>query len=121
MTIAEAIAAIDERVDNDVSPAEKVRCLSNLDAKIKSEFLDRYETPVSFSGYKEDTPGDTELLVPAPYDDIYLYHLESMIYYRNEEMPRYNNAITLFNDLYADFRKFYNRNHTARPVKVKYF
>ncbi len=121
MTIAEAIAAVDELRENDVSREEKIRWLSNLDKKIKQEFLDQYEETVDFDGYSEETDGNTDLLIPPPYDELYLYHLESMIHYRNEEMTRYNNAITLFNDAYADFRKHYNRNHRAKSVKVKYF
>ncbi len=123
MKICEAIAAVDELRENDVSPEEKIRWLSNLDRKIKTEVLDQYEgsKDILFDGYTEDTPGDTELLVPAPYDELYLYHLESMIHYRNEEMTRYNNAITLFNDTYEGFRKQYNRTHKAKSVKIKYF
>ena len=123
MKISEVIAAVEELRGSEATPEEQTRWLSRLDQRIKLEVLDRYEGSENlvFEGYTEDTSGDTELLVPAPYDELYLYHLEAEIHYRNEEMTRYNIAITRFNELYEAFRKHYNRTHSAKSVKIRYF
>ena len=64
-----------------------------------------------FYGYDIDLDMETELLVPAPYDEMYLRWLEAMIDYHNGEDERYNNAITLFNNAFDGYKKYYTRNH----------
>jgi hypothetical protein len=67
-----------------------------------------------FNGYDENTDGDTVLLVPSPYDEIYLRWLEAMIDYNNGEYDKYNSAIQLYNTMYRGFANYYTRTH--RPV-----
>ena len=113
MTIAEAIAKVDSLKPNTYTPEDKVEWLSNLDARVKSQIIDAHERcdPFQFYGYDIDLDMETELLVPAPYDEMYLRWLEAMIDYHNGEDERYNNAITLFNNAFDGYKKCYTRNH----------
>jgi hypothetical protein len=64
----------------------------------------------------------TVLLVPAPYDDVYLRWLEARIDYANGEYGKYNNSLTAYNDAYSLFERYYNRNNM--PIlkgKFKFF
>lgn len=121
MTIIDAINTIDAIKPNTYTQAEKLAWLSTLDEMIKKEIIDTHEgaEAVDFHGYDEDTDVSAPLLVPAPYDEIYLFWMESKIDYWNGESSRYNNSITMFNNAYASYQEYYNRMH--RPLGNRRF
>ena len=123
MTIIEAINRIDAINPNNYTQPEKVAWLSTLDGVIKKEIIDTHEgaEAVTFNGYHEDTPLDTELLVPAPYDEVYLFWLQSKIDYWNGETGKYNNSVTMYNKAYSNFERAYNREHKPISKKFKFF
>ena len=116
MTIAEVISKVDELKPNTYSFEDKVAWLSNLDGRVKTQIIDTHEChhPVYFYGYDSDADQETLLLVPHPYDEMYLRWLEAMIDYHNGEDDRYNNAIMLFNNAYEGYKKHYTRTHMPR-------
>ena len=113
MTIAEVISKVDALKPNTYTPEDKVAWLSNLDTRVKSQIIDAHERndPIYFYGYDSILDQETELLVPAPYDEMYLRWLEAQIDYHNGEDDRYNNAIILFNNAYEGYKKHYTRTH----------
>lgn len=113
MTIAEAISKVDALKPNTYSTEDKVAWLSTLDARVKKQVINahEYSDTIFFYGYDSVTDMETELLVPAPYDEMYLRWLEAQIDYHNSEDDRYNNAIMLFNNAYDGYKKFYTRTH----------
>lgn len=113
MTIAEVISKVDSLKPNTYTPDDKIDWLSNLDARVKSQIIDTHEggENISFCGYDSMVDQETELLVPSPYDEVYLRWLEAQIDYHNGEDGRYNNAIVLFNNAYEGFKKHYTRTH----------
>ena len=123
MTIVEALHRIDELKPNSYSQAEKIKWLSSLDGVIKSEIIDTHEDGegIAFSGYADDAELTTVLLVPAPYDDIYLKWLEAQIDYTNGEYGKYNNSLIAYNDAYDLYQRYYNRTHMPKGTKFKYF
>lgn len=123
MKIIEAIQAVDTLKPNAYSELEKIQWLSKLDGIIKTEIIDTHEgnEDITFNGYDENTSLETELLVKAPYDSIYVSWLESRIDYANGEYAKYNNSTTVFNTAYASYEKYYNRNHMPKGNSIKYF
>lgn len=123
MTIMDALYRIDELKPNSYSQPEKIKWLSSLDGVIKSEIIDTHEggEDMTFSGYGEDASLTTVLLVPAPYDDIYLKWLEAQIDYNNGEYGKYNNSLVAYNDAYDLYQRHYNRTHMPKGQKFKYF
>lgn len=123
MTILEAINRVDSTKPNSYTQVEKVDWLSTLDGVVKSNIIDTHEDDenVVFEGYNADTLLDTELLVPAPYDDIYIRWLEARIDYANGEINKYNNSLTAYNDAYDLYANYYNRKHMPKGSKFKYF
>lgn len=119
MKLIEAITAIDELKPNTFSREEKIRWVSTLDGMVKRQIIDTHvnDVPVVFLGYDAATPGDTELLVSAPYDELYLWWLSAQIDYHNGEFLRYNNSSTLFNTGFSVFAELYHRDH--RPVGAR--
>ena len=122
MKIAEALAQIDTQLPNTYPQMDKVRWLSNLDSKVKTLIIDTHEggEGVTFSGY-DGTDLDTELLIPAPFTDVYLRWLEAQIHYANGEVKRYNNAIENYNVEWTAYQNHYNRTHMPKGTRFKYF
>ena len=122
MKIIEAINRIDSLKHNTYSESDKVEWLSRLDAMVKNHIIDTHEgDEVTFTGYDDGTDLQTELLVPAPYDEVYLRWMEAQIYYHNGEYDNYNNAIDMFNTAFDGYKNYYNRTHMPKGKKFKFF
>ena len=113
MKIIEAITRLDSLKFNTYTQEDKVEWLSRLDSMVKKNIIDTHEGAegVIFSGYDENTNLQTELMVPVPYDEMYLRWLEAQIDYHNGEYDKYNNAIIMFNTAFEAYQAFYTRNH----------
>lgn len=123
MKIIEAINRIDAMKHNTYSQPDKVRWLSTLDSMVKNHVIDTHEgaEEVSFTGYDDSTDLQTELLMPAPYDEAYMHWLESKIDYHNGEYGKYNSAMETFTTFYDGYKAYYNRHHMPKAKKLKYF
>ena len=84
--------------------------LSTLEAMVYEQILARHGGAEEFRPLSEGEP-DRLLLVPSPYDEMYLRYLEAQIHYRNGEFTRYNNAISLFNAIFEAYAAHYTRSH----------
>ena len=116
MKIIEAINKIDELKFNAFSQDQKVGWLSRLDTMVKTQIIDTHEGggSVGFTGYNSDTDLQTELLVGAPFDEIYLRWMEAQIDYYNGEIKKYNISMSMFNTEYEAFENWYRRNHKPK-------
>ena len=93
-----------------------------MDGKVKEEIIDTHESEmtVNFSGYDENTPIITELLVTYPYDELYPMWLEAQIDYANSEYTKYNNSMSMFNTAYSNYERYYNRTHMPKGTELKF-
>ncbi len=123
MTIMEALHRADALKPNMYTTAEKIKWLSILDGIIKKEIIDTHEDgeSVVFEGYEEDVELTKELLVIAPYDDIYIHWLEAQIDYTNGEYGKYQNSKAMYNASYDAYKNHYNRTHMPKGKKFKFF
>ena len=123
MTIIEAINRIDSLKPNNYTQEDKIKWLSTIDGVIKEEIINTHEgaDAVIFDGYDVDTALDTVLIVPAPYDDIYVKWLEAQIDYFNGETAKFNNSIAMYNTAYSVFERYYNRTHMPIGKSIKFF
>lgn len=117
MTIIEAINRLDALKFNTYTQDDKVAWLSSLDSAVKLQIIDNYSGAenIPFSGYDKNTPLDTVLLVPAPYDEVYLRWMEAQIDYYNGEYDKFNNSIIMYNTVLDAYQKYYARTH--KPVQ----
>lgn len=123
MKIIEAINRIDSLKHNTYSQNDKVAWLSRLDSNIKRLIIDTHEggDKVIFAGYDDSTDLKTEMLAPAPFDEMYLRWLEAQIDYSNGEYDKYNNSILMYQTVYDAYANYYNRTHMPLCKKIKYF
>lgn len=113
MKLFEAIERIDSLKFNTYSQNDKVEWLSRLDWSIKKNIIDLHDgaDAVSFNGYDDATDMQTELLVPPPFDEVYLRWLEAQIDYHNGEYDKYNAAIIMYNTAFESYANYYKRTH----------
>lgn len=118
MTIQKAIDLADSMKPNMMLQAVKIGFLSEIEGKIHEEIImthahtaEEETRPV----YDEETDTSTEMLVPAPYDMVYVYWLMAQIDHLNQEMDKYNNDRSLFEDAYGNFGDYWNR--TRMPIQ----
>ena len=122
MKISEAINQLDELKHNTYTQSNKVQWLSRLDAMVKKQIIDTHEgEEVIFNGYDDSTDMNTELLIPAPFDEVYLRWMEAQIDYHNGEYGKYNNSMELFNTSYNAYQNEYNRTHMPKGKSIRYF
>ncbi len=121
MTILECINRIDLVKPNTYTQDEKVRWLSVIDGLVKKNIIDRHEgaDAVVFNGYDKKTELSTVLLVPEPFEEIYLFGLAARIDYWNGENDKYNDSIDMYNKVYLEYSKEYTEHH--RPITGKRF
>ena len=122
MKIREAIERIDSQKHNVYSQNDKIAWLSRLDFLVKTLIIDAHEgaETVEFTGYNDRTDMETELLVPAPFDEVYLRWLEAQMDYYNGETLRYNNAMLMFRSFFDAYAAHYKRTHRAKGQKWKF-
>lgn len=122
MKIGEVIERVGQLRQNRYDRKEKIQWLSRLDWRVKHEIIDTHQgaEQVAFTGYDENTSMDTELLVPAPYDEMYEHYLTAQIEYADQQEDRHNNAIDLFDQVWNRFAAWYNRTHMPKPQNFKF-
>ena len=123
MKLIEAISHINTVKPNSYSQAEKIRWLSTLDGMVKAQIIDTHEggENVTFNGYADTTALTAELLIPAPFDEVYINYLEMKIDYSNGEYGKYNNSAAIYNEAYSAFENHYNRTHKPLQKKFTHF
>ena len=123
MTLMEAISRVDNIKPNRYTQVEKIKWLSTLDGIVKAEIIDTHEggESIPFAGYDDVSALTTDLLVPAPYDEIYVRWLEAQIDYANGEYGKYNNSITMYNKAYSAYENYYNRTHLPNSKNFTHF
>lgn len=117
MTVKDAIDLIDSNKPNLYTEEMKVRWLDILDSQIHNDII---KTHKDWDGEEYERIGalsDT-LIVPFPYDDLYIDYLKMKIDEENGDVTRYNNSRVMFNSSYDNFERFYNKNHL--PVGVEH-
>lgn len=121
MTILDAIHLIDTLKPNTYSQVQKINWLSTLDGIVKREIIDTHEggEDVSYEPYTENNI-TANLLIPAPYDDVYIRWLEAQIDYTNGEYTKYQNSMTMYNSAYSAYERYYNRTHMPLGTKLRF-
>lgn len=128
MRLQQAIDRVNEMRPNMQTDALKIAWLSELDGLIWRELIEKHwMKSEEYAKYKKDEQGralmpeydidtdpGTKLLVPAPYDNIYLYWLMSKIDEQTMEQEKYNNDRAMWNASWESFSDYWTRNHMPR-------
>lgn len=100
MTAGQAIAALDRLTSNTYDDVQKLAWLSRVEAGLLPD-------SVRYIRMQMDTP----LQAGEPYDELYIRYLQAQIFLEVGEITRYNNAMALYNNALAQFRRAHIRSH----------
>lgn len=107
ITAGAVLDMVDALLPNQYDAAEKLRWLAQAEGIIRREVCRQTEAlPV--------LDEETELTVPAPYDELYRYYVEAQIHYCNGETVRCNNAAAAWNGALVTYRDY--RCRTGAPA-----
>lgn len=93
---------------NTIESEIKLRWLEELDGRIYGEILSSHE------GYENFEIPKTELIAPAPYDEMYIYWLFMKMDYMNGETERFNNDALMHNTAWLNYANHINRTCMPR-------
>ena len=108
-----------ERLDairpNSYSEEQKLDWINNLEEMVQRLVMQSQE--IHSLSYPEDM--DTELLITAPFDNLYGLYLESMIDYYNREYGYYNNSALMFETRFTEYKKSYIRGDITTSYRTE--
>ena len=103
MTLKNAIKRADEIRPNDISDELKAAWIFETEGVI-AEMTGKKAPENTF-------PADTELLMPAPYDNIYYLYAAAMIDHAQQDSELYYNDMTMYNAALTAAMGWYRRHN----------
>lgn len=117
MTIQSMIDQFDVAYPNQFTTTEKSQWLNNADWLVYLEIWKGYDV-TEFTGHTSTTD---DLLVSAPYDELYMSYMAMQMYALREEIDRYNNARSEFDAMWEAYGYYWSRNNQKEQKAVVYF
>lgn len=110
MTPNSAIENVDRLKPNSYSDEDKLGWINELEGMVQRLVFQQENTTQYV--YPDDLA--KELMIPAPFDDLYALFLEAKIDYYNREYGNYNNSAMMFEAQFNEYKKDYIRKNPAR-------
>lgn len=139
-TVAEIISQYNTERPNSVEDAQKVLWLRKCERMIINEILVSHEHDLeeetrvelkvvgshlvvtgagSFEEHIDSFDMDSYLLVPEPYDDLYIHYLDQRIALNNNDKTRYNTAAAQYNNALLTYQQYVNRTYKTKKISKK--
>ena len=110
-TLQQALTRIDAICPNAWDETAKLLWLNECESMIQTRILGT--APEQCITYDADTDRSTKLLVPAPFDRLYVYYVIAMCDYAAHETAHYADSMMLFNAALDEYAKWYKRTTGA--------
>lgn len=117
MTTNEVLEALARRKPCALDDRELARWVLELEGRLAEELRMGEEGEKRPRSWPED--GDRELLIPAPYDEVYLLYAQAMAEFTLGEYAAYNNTILLYNEMVKEWRKAWRRGHQTEEPEIR--
>lgn len=121
MLVCEAIKEADRLKPNAFPTEDKLRWLERLERRVCNEILAHYKTPTPEVQPFGPEDMERELLVPEPYEEIYIHWLCAQMDYFEREPDSFNASNGMFEAVWVSFRNWYNYNNNANTKAKRYF
>lgn len=108
-TLQQALTRIDAICPNAWDETAKLLWLNECESMIQTRILGT--APEQCITYDADTDRSTKLLVPAPFDRLYVYYVIAMCDYAAHETAHYADSMMLFNAALDEYAKWYQRTN----------
>lgn len=112
-TMKSVIVELEEVKPNVIPDEIKYKWLATLDGRISIEVFGEKEAKT----YALPDDADTELLVKAPHDDIYVLYCSAMVDFYNREYENYNNAVMIFQQSMDALKTWYIQNNRLSKAR----
>lgn len=126
MIISNLIGYVDSVKPNNYDYGVKIRWLNEVEGRIQTEIylidiheIVQYEWSNSWSDAQKAAELAKELLVPAPYDDIYTTYLLAEIDNANGEYNRYANTKTQFDAAFGRYSRYVAQHYAPGNKHLK--
>lgn len=106
MTVKNCLELVDALYPSVADEGVKRQFLAEIEGRVRVELLDEEPGEVFIA---PDTPEDTPLCVPAPYDRLYWLYVAAMLCFTAGYAERYEACAALFNAAYRDYGKWLRR------------
>ena len=116
MTVNEVLARVKDRKPNAYSDESLVDRLNDCEAMVQRELL--LTVPDEIIQYNFPDDRDKELILPRPYEELYVTYIIMKIQFDQEEYTAYNNSQLMFTAQYQDAQGYYNRLNPNPPSLV---
>ena len=113
-TLQQALTRIDAICPTAWDETAKLLWLNECESMIQTRILG--VAPEQCITYDADTDRSTALLVPAPFDRLYVYYVIAMCDYAAHETAHYADSMMLFNAALDEYAKWYQRANGAAPI-----
>lgn len=118
MTVNEALAKVKDRKPNAYNDESLNDWLNECEAMVQRELL--LTVPDEIVQYAWPDDRDKELILPKPYDALYVSYIKMMIEYVQEEYTAYNNTNAMFQAQYQKAQGYFNKLDPNPPsIKVR--
>ena len=117
MTVSEAIRRADLTRPNELEPELKAGWLSALDGMLRRDVIAACQGEAPSLQQYLLPEEETELLVPFPDDELYVFYLLMRIDLENGELERYNNDLRLYAQALQGWAGAYVRSHRPRGTE----
>lgn len=117
MTVNDAISKVKDRKPNAYSDESLVDWLNECEAMVQREIMLTVPDEIIQYDYPNDL--DKELILPRPYDALYVSYIKMMIEYTQEEYNAYNNTNVMYQTQYQAAQGYFNRLDPNPPsIKI---
>ena len=122
MTVAGMIEQFNMERPNGVEDSVKRDWLKKCEANLIDTVIllrdpkEGERTPEEWQEYLDDFNYESEMILDAPYDDLYIYFLDQRISLNNNDVKRYNVAMRLFDNAFLTYQQKYNREHLPKQT-----
>lgn len=116
MTVSECISAADKMRPNNIAAADKYKFCSTAEQMVQKQIMLLPHRMCVEYQYQNATKNDAnvELLAPAPWDMLYVYHVALMIDFTLEDYDKYNNDLSMYNTTFNEYMAYFAQKY--RPA-----
>lgn len=115
MTASEAIARAKETRQGAIDYSQYLKWINVIEGRVQTEILGKPLSEIIIYSEEND---NISLLIPHPYDEVYIYYLCAMVDFFNEELDLYNVDAQIFDDKFEAFKKHYAKNNEGATVQI---
>lgn len=115
MTASEAIARAKETRQGAIDYSQYLKWVNVIEGRVQAEVMGK--KPEEIIKYTEEND-NVQLLIPHPYDEVYIYYLCAMTDFFNEEWDLYANDAEFFEKTFENYKAYYMKNAQGANYQI---